>query len=59
METTLDLPEALLQSARERAIAERTSLAELIAALVSRGLAEIRPESALDEDFTEWRNELL
>lgn len=59
METTLDLPEALIRSARARAIAEHTSLAELIAALVSRELAEIRPEPAVDEDFAEWRRELL
>jgi hypothetical protein len=59
MKTTIDLPDALYQSARELAISENKPLSELIAALVIRAMAENGFESPDNGEFVDWRAELL
>lgn len=59
MKTTIDLPDALYQSARDLAISENKLLSELIAALVIRAMAENGFESPDHGEPVDWRAELL
>ena len=60
MKTTIELPAALYQSAKELAVSRNLPLGELIVWLLARTFTEgNQPESSGDDDFSEWRGELL